>query len=73
MLCYILYVIVEAQKGKSGLDENDQKFLAITFGSATAALVIILLIIVISFCRKKQPRYVIVTKQNSSTIYDLIQ
>ncbi|XP_063440240.1 uncharacterized protein LOC134721289 [Mytilus trossulus] len=48
----------EAQKGKSGLDENDQKFLAITFGSATAALVIILLIIVISFCRKKQPRFI---------------
>lgn len=47
----------EASKS-GGLDENDEKFLAITFGSATAALVIILLIIIISFCRKQQPRFI---------------
>ncbi|XP_062621013.1 uncharacterized protein LOC134282629 isoform X2 [Saccostrea cucullata] len=39
-------------------DESDERFLAITFGCASAAFIILIIIIVISVCRKKHSGFI---------------
>ncbi|XP_060080288.1 uncharacterized protein LOC132559686 [Ylistrum balloti] len=42
----------------NGLNESDERFLAITFGSATAVLIIIGLVFIISFCHKRRNSFI---------------
>ncbi|XP_069112034.1 uncharacterized protein [Argopecten irradians] len=42
----------------NGLNESDERFLAITFGSATAVLIIIGLVFIISFCHKRRRSFI---------------